>query len=272
MPNVNLEVGNKIVVTTTRGKELATVLGVNLQKPECQISPFVLEFDRIATQADIDREAEQFAKRDQVLKTAKELVQRCGLEMKLVDAEFTLDGQKTIISFVCDERVDFRDLVKELANALKTRIELKQIGSRDQAQLVGGIGGCGQECCCIRYLGNFDKVSVKMAKTQNLSLNPVKISGICGRLMCCLSYENEHYSETLQRMPKLNSKVTTPSGDGLVIYNNLLKETVNVRLFGDDPKMVEFALADLVFERQNAKPAQEANKESDEVAWNKPIC
>ena len=172
--------------------------------------------------------------------------------MKLVDAEFILDGTKVIISFVCEDRVDFRELVKQLAHTLKMKIELKQIGTRDHAKLVGGIGPCGQECCCIRFLNDFDKVSVKMAKVQNLSLNPVKISGICDRLMCCLSYENDHYIEMSAKMPKVNSTVKTTAGDGVVIYNNLFKETCIVKIKnGDDIKIMEFMLSELQFNKDN---------------------
>lgn len=268
MPNVSIHENDKVVVTTTRGKEMAVVEKINVETKDSELSTFVTQFERVATQHDLEREQEFLEKRATVLETANQVVVKCKLKMKLVDAEFTIDGQKVIISFVCDDRVDFRELVKELASVLKLRIELKQIGTRDQAKLVGGIGSCGQECCCIRYLNDFDKVSVKMAKTQNLSLNPVKISGVCGRLMCCLAYENDHYAETMQKMPKLGSKVTTPSGMGTVMYNNLLKEISSVRLDGDDYKYVNFPLSDLKFEKQNSNVPPCQAKQNCKVSEN----
>jgi cell fate regulator YaaT (PSP1 superfamily) len=166
--------------------------------------------------------------------------------MKLVDVTFTIDGSKVIINYVCEDRVDFRELVKDLASQLKLRIELRQIGIRDQAKIVGGIGFCGKECCCKKYLNDFDKVSIKMAKTQGLSLNPTKISGICGRLMCCLSYENDFYSEISAQMPKLNSRVKTKDGIGSVVYNNLLKQKVTVKVENDNEiKVMEYDLTDI---------------------------
>ena len=171
--------------------------------------------------------------------------------MKLVDVEFTLDGQKTIISFVCEDRVDFRELVKELATALKQRVELRQIGIRDQARIVGGIGVCGKECCCRQFLNDFDKVSIKMAKVQGLSLNPAKISGVCGRLMCCLAYENDTYAEAEKVMPKINSRVETKDGEGTVIFNNLLNQTVTVKFEKDNEvKTMEYKLDEIKKEKK----------------------
>ena len=188
--------------------------------------------------------------------------------MKLVDASYTLDGSKVIINYVCEDRVDFRELVKDLASQLKVRIELRQIGIRDQAKKIGGIGFCGKECCCKKYLNDFDKVSIKMAKTQGLSLNPTKISGICGRLMCCLSYENEFYAEASSKMPKLNARVKTPDGVGSVIYNNILKQLVTVKIENDnDTKINEYTLDQIVIVPKdnapfkNNKPAKEENKD-----------
>lgn len=264
-PSFALADGDSVIVTTTRGKELAVVEKCNAESGDGELSPFVTSIDRLASKEDLAKEQELLNKRDEVLELARKHVGKCGLTMKLVDSEFTIDGQKVIISFVCDERVDFRDLVKELANALKMRIELKQIGSRDQAQLVGGIGPCGQVCCCIRYLGDFDKVSIKMAKTQNLSLNPAKISGLCGRLMCCLSYENDHYSETTSKMPKVNAKVGTPSGDGVLLYNNLLKQICTVRIEGEDTKIMDFPLCDVTFQKNNNNvPPCKANQNPEQ--------
>ena len=160
--------------------------------------------------------------------------------MKIVGAEYTFDGSKIIIDFTAEERVDFRDLLKVLASELKTRIELRQIGQRDEVKIKGGIGPCGEICCCSRFLNDFEHVTVKMAKNQGLSLSPTKISGLCGRLMCCLGYENSTYEEILSRLPKLNSQVEVKSGKGTVVYLDILRERVSVKLpQGEDSFIVE---------------------------------
>ncbi len=267
--NMNFRVDDKIVVSTSRGRELATVVKPEIKANESNAqADRELTFERKAHDKDIMKNEELQSKRQEVLNDANEIVKSLKMNIKLVDAEFTLDGNKVIISFMCDDRVDFRDLVKELAQKLKLKIELKQIGSRDHAKLVGGIGPCGQVCCCIRYLSEFDKVSVKMAKQQSLSLNPVKISGICGRLMCCLSYENQQYIEISATMPSLNSIVKTPSGDGVVIFNNIIKEKTTVKVVnGDDFKILEFKLSELEFNRDDTmrkKPCAAKNDSSDQ--------
>jgi cell fate regulator YaaT (PSP1 superfamily) len=149
----------------------------------------------------------------------------------LTDAEFTFDAQKVIFYFTADGRVDFRELVRDLASHFRIRIELRQIGIRDECRMLGGVAPCGRVCCCASHLADFERVSIKMAKNQGLSLNSQKISGLCGRLMCCLAYENGHYCETAKRMPKVNGEVTTPDGTGTVLSNNVLKETVRVRVY-----------------------------------------
>lgn len=248
-PNgLKLNVNEKVVVETPNGNTIAEVREGNKEiEPEKLLAP-LSNVVRIATENDLKQMEKLESKREEVLNTTKQLIEKYSLDMKLVDCEFTLDGSKIIITYVCDDRVDFRELVKDLAGKLKSRIELKQIGIRDQAKVVGGIGACGEVCCCARYLNNFDKVSIKMAKTQNLSLNPTKISGVCGRLMCCLSYENEVYSHAIKIMPKLNSRVKTPDGEGTVLYNNLLKKLSDVRLNGDDVVVKTYELKDLQFE------------------------
>ena len=248
-PNgIKLNVGDKAVVETPNGNTLAEVSEANKQiDPETLVAP-LSNVVRRATNSDIKTMEKLESRRDEVLAATKDLILKHELDMKLVDCEFTLDGQKIVITYVCEDRVDFRELVKDLASKLKSRIELKQIGIRDQAKCVGGIGNCGEVCCCSRYLNNFDKVSIKMAKTQNLSLNPTKISGVCGRLMCCLSYENEGYADTLKQMPKVNSKVKTPDGNGTVIYNNILKKMCDVKMDGDDVVVKTYELKDVKFE------------------------
>jgi cell fate regulator YaaT (PSP1 superfamily) len=191
----------------------------------------------------------------------------------LVDVSFTLEGNKVVISYVCEDRVDFRELVKDLASQLKVRVELRQIGIRDQAKMVGGIGFCGKECCCKKYLNDFDKVSIKMAKTQGLSLNPTKISGICGRLMCCLAYENEFYSEISVKMPKINSRIKTKDGIGTNIYNNLLKQKVTVKIEKDnDITITEYDLADIeILPKLNQQPQPKKEKKEEVQKIDMPI-
>lgn len=237
----DVQVGNKVVVETIRGLEIGIVC-----RPVEEESEEVKRVIRLVTPADEKTSAELKQKESGVIKITNELISKYSLEMKLVSVSFTLDGSKVIINYICDDRVDFRELVKDLASQLKLRIELRQIGVRDQTKILGGIGMCGKECCCKEYLNDFDKVSIKMAKTQGLSLNPTKISGLCGRLMCCLSYENDFYSEISVKMPKLNSRVKTKDGEGVVVYNNLLKQKVSVRVENDnDIRVCEYDLADI---------------------------
>lgn len=236
--NVNLvNVGNKIIVETNRGLEVAKVVSKSFKEKEEaeneENQNEVFSFVRLASEKDlkIDKENEKLA--EQVKVETKKLVRKHNLEMKVSDVSVVLDKSKIIISFTAENRVDFRELVKELASMFKTRIELRQIGSRDETRVMGGFGPCGKECCCKQFLNEFEHVSIKMAKTQNLSLNPTKVSGLCGRLLCCLGYENEHYSETSKLMPKVGSAVITPIGKGKVVYNDLLKRIVQVKV-GDE--------------------------------------
>lgn len=252
--NEEIEVGKKVVVETSRGLEMGKTATKIIEVSEDKIVEPLMPIVRIATEKDFKILQEMEGKKSEIIKLTNELIQKYKLEMKVVDVEFTVDGQKTIINFVCEDRVDFRDLVKDLAGTLKQRIELRQIGIRDQAKIVGGIGSCGKEVCCRQFLNDFDKVSIKMAKTQGLSLNPTKISGVCGRLMCCLAYENEYYSEINKIMPKLNSRVKTKDGEGTVIYNNLLKQKVTVKFVNDkDTKINEYALSEISFTKSDKK-------------------
>ncbi|MEG2117277.1 MAG: stage 0 sporulation family protein, partial [Clostridia bacterium] len=206
---------------------------------------------RKATDADVAQVLKNASKREEAMKVADEKIKKHNLEMKLTDAEYTFDSQKVIFYFTAEGRIDFRELVRDLAAVFKVRIELRQIGIRDEAKCVGGIAPCGRACCCASFLGDFEKVSIKMAKTQGLSLNPTKISGLCGRLMCCLSYENEHYAETVSLMPKIGASVTTPDGKGMVQSNDLLKRIVTVRVEkGDDIEIKSYPLADVNFKER----------------------
>ena len=217
----------------------------------------------IADEKDKAHYDEVIAKSREAVKTTEEIVKRLGLEMSIVNAEYSFDLSKVVIDFIAEDRVDFRDLIKELVSTLKTRIELKQIGIREQAKIVGGIGICGRPCCCSSYLKEFEKVSIKMAKVQGLALNPQKISGACGRLMCCLSYENEFYTEVSKNMPKVNSEVTTKDGKGIVVYQNMLKETVSVKFIDKDGSTTikDYSLKDL---KQNSASQKSAKQEKVE--------
>ena len=241
-----LAVGTKVVVESSRGKELAIIATNSYEEDEDKLVLPIMPVVRVATSKDISKNDELNENKPNVYEKTNALIKKYNLDMKLVDVSFTLDGQKVVIDFVCEDRVDFRDLVKELASQLKLRIELRQIGIRDQAKAVGGLGVCGKECCCSQFLNEFDKVSIKMAKVQGLSLNTAKISGVCGRVMCCLSYENEYYSEVSAKMPKINSKVITKDGEGVVVYNNLLKQLVSVKFMDDDSiKINEYPLSEI---------------------------
>lgn len=227
-----------VIVNTAKAQELAYVVKTDIEVDEKDY-PDLKGIVRIATDKDIAKHNNLYKDYDKTLKLVKEIVASFKLNMKVCDIEFPFEGNKVVINFTSDERVDFRELVKELASKLHTRIELRQIGVRDQAKNIGGFGVCGKECCCKQYLSDFDKVSIKMAKNQNLSLNPSKISGMCGRLMCCLAYENDFYAEQNKLMPKINSRVSTPSGVGQVVYNDILKGLVNVKFEKDDMTKIE---------------------------------
>jgi len=224
------EAGEGVIVETARGTEYGTVVIPLKDVPDKNVVQPLKPVIRIANDEDKERLAKNEAKKEDALKAAAEKIKKHNLEMKLVDAEFTFDGQKVIFYFTSDGRVDFRELVRDLASHFRIRIELRQIGIREECRMLGGVAPCGRACCCSQHLPDFERVSIKMAKNQGLSLNSQKISGLCGRLMCCLSYENGHYCETAKRMPRLNSEVKTPDGTGTVINNNFLKETVKVRL------------------------------------------
>lgn len=230
--DIDLSKGDFVIVETALGQGFGVVEMVDelVEKNDSNYKKVL----RKATKNDIVQNEENKEKEKSTILEAKSLSEKYNLDMNIVNAEFSFDGSKVIIDFISENRVDFRDLVKELANKLKTRIELKQIGIRDQAKMVGGIGICGRVCCCAAHLKDFEKVSIKMAKVQGLALNPTKISGSCGRLMCCLEYENEYYSEVYPKIPKLNSTVSTPDGKGTVMYTNALKQIASVRIEAKD--------------------------------------
>lgn len=221
--------GDFVIVETARGIEFGEcVIGIKQISEESIISPLKLVL-RIATKDDIKKHKENKEKEKSAFEICLNKISEHGLNMKLIDVEYTFDNNKVIFYFTAEGRVDFRDLVKDLATIFKTRIELRQIGVRDEAKMLGGLGPCGRPLCCSTFLGDFASVSIKMAKEQNLSLNPTKISGICGRLMCCLNYEQSTYEDIRKRLPKVGSLVETERGKGEVVSNNLLKEKVAVK-------------------------------------------
>ena len=231
-------VGEPVVVETSRGTECGTVAISNREVDQPRVVKPLKKVTRPATQEDLRRVEENHKKEEKAFRIAQEKIALCKLEMKLVEVEYAFDGSKILFYFTADGRVDFRELVKELAGVFRTRIELRQIGVRDEARMLGGLGICGRPFCCAQFLDEFQPVSIKMAKTQNLSLNPTKISGTCGRLMCCLKYEQEAYEDLVKHTPKQESFVETPDGAGTVSSVNLLRQQVQVRLDSapDTPK------------------------------------
>ena len=221
--------GDFVIVETARGIEFGEcVIGMKEIPEESIISPLKLVL-RIANAEDIAKHKENKDKEKEAFDICLKKISEHGLNMKLIDVEYTFDNNKVIFYFTAEGRVDFRDLVKDLATIFKTRIELRQIGVRDEAKMLGGLGPCGRPLCCSTFLGDFASVSIKMAKEQNLSLNPTKISGICGRLMCCLNYEQSTYEDIRKKLPKVGAIVETKRGKGEVIANSVLKEKVTVR-------------------------------------------
>ena len=229
--NIDVALGDHVIVETARGLEFGTItMDLTEIKQEEVVQP-LKKIVRIADAADIKRHEENERKKARALKQCQEKINKHHLEMKLIDVEYTFDNNKIIFYFTADGRVDFRELVKDLAGVFKMRIELRQIGVRDEAKMLGGIGSCGKSLCCSTWLSDFEPVSIKMAKVQNLSLNPTKISGICGRLMCCLKYENDVYMELRKGMPDNGEKVKTRDGMGKVVETNILESKVKVRLY-----------------------------------------
>jgi len=232
--NIEVKIGDNVIVETARGMEFGTVtMGIE-EISESDIVAPLKKIVRIANEQDHKQHIENVKKKERAMRLCQEKVDKHGLVMKLIDVEYTFDNSKIVFYFTADGRVDFRELVKDLASVFKMRIELRQIGVRDEAKMLGGIGSCGRALCCHSWLADFEPVSIKMAKVQNLSLNPSKISGICGRLMCCLKYENDIYMEFRRGMPDVGEKIKTPDGMARVVDTNILENTVKVRLYTDE--------------------------------------
>ena len=234
----DLRPGDAVIVETARGLEHGSVVLGPRDVPEEQIVAPLKKVIRKASDKDVEQIAQNKTKEKEALETCAQKVAAHGLDMHLVDCEYTFDNSKIVFYFTADGRVDFRELVKDLASVFRTRIELRQIGVRDEAKILGGIGNCGREFCCRSFLGDFQPVSIKMAKEQNLSLNPSKISGVCGRLMCCLRFECDHYEDLRSGMPEVGARVVTVEGEGKVSAVNVLRNTVSVELEGG--KNMEF--------------------------------
>ncbi len=227
---LTLHTGDHVIIDTARGAEFGICAGGNHKIPVKDVVAPLRSVLRVTTAQDEKTVAENREKERRAFEVCLQKTEELGLDMQLVSAECTFDGSKILFFFTADERVDFRELVKNLASTFHTRIELRQIGVRDKAKMVGGLGICGRPFCCASFLDDFQPVSIKMAKTQNLSLNPTKISGTCGRLMCCLKYEQEAYEDLLRRTPKEESFVDTPEGRGTVVGINLLRQQVRVQM------------------------------------------
>ena len=252
--------GDHVIVETARGVEYGTVVGGIREVDDSKVVQPLKPVLRIATERDNEQEAANKGKEKEAFRICQEKIRKHGLDMKLIDAEYTFDNNKVLFYFTADGRIDFRELVKDLASVFKTSIELRQIGVRDETKILGGIGICGRRLCCHTHLSEFVPVSIKMAKEQNLSLNPTKISGVCGRLMCCLKHEEETYEDLNRRLPNIGDYVTTDDGlKGEVSSVNVLRQQVKVIVNVDDEKEIrEYPLDQLRFKKRHGR-----NKKND---------
>ena len=265
--------GDGVIVETARGTEFGDVVAPPQQLEEEKIIAPLKSVVRIATPHDREQRDKNRAKESEAYAICMEKIQAHQLEMKLVDVEYTFNGSKVVFYFTADGRVDFRELVKDLASVFKTRIELRQIGVRDEAKMLGGLGSCGRPVCCKAFLSDFTPVSIKMAKEQNLSLSPTKISGICGRLMCCLKYEQDAYESMRKQMPRTGREVITPDGTGTVLENNVITERTRVKVALSDGTfdVREYPFRELQVKNAPARPKQnEEEWEAEEDSISSP--
>ncbi len=251
-PNgIEVHNGDYVIVETDKGTELGVIVK---EKETIDASELVSPLKNVLQKAtkDMVEKAEKYdLEAKKFLPTVRNIVKEFGLDMKVVQVEASFDNSKYIVNFTAETRVDFRELVKKLAETLKKRVELRQIGSRDEVRMLGGFGPCGKVCCCVQNMGEFDHVSMKMAKNQNLSLNPNSISGLCGKLMCCIAYENPTYQESLQIMPKIGANVSTKDGQGTVVYNDLLNRNVDVKYVrGEDIEIKTYPLEEIKLKKE----------------------
>ena len=247
-----LKRGSHVIVETVRGIEYGTVVGSIREVEDEKIQQPLKPIMRVATPKDDEQDAQNREKEKSAISVAKEKIRKHELDMKLIDVEYTFDRNKIVFYFTADGRVDFRELVKDLAGVFHTRIELRQIGVRDATKMLGGLGSCGRELCCHAYMADFVPVSIKMAKEQNLSLNPGKISGMCGRLMCCLQYESDTYSWLNRKLPRVGDDVTTPYGNIAKVQSvDVLRQRVRVIVDVNDEKEIEeYAVEELKFTKR----------------------
>ncbi len=247
--------GDYVIVETARGVEFGTVVSSVREVEDDKVVHPLKPVLRVANERDLEQEQNNKRKEKEAFQICLDKIKKHNLEMKLIDAEYTFDNNKVLFYFTADGRIDFRELVKDLASVFKTRIELRQIGVRDETKIIGGMGICGRTLCCHAHLSEFVPVSIKMAKEQNLSLNPAKISGVCGRLMCCLKHEEETYEELNRRLPNIGDHVTTDDGlKGEVAGVNVLRQLVKVVVTVDDEKEIhEYKVEQLKFRRRHNK-------------------
>ncbi|UCB43544.1 MAG: stage 0 sporulation family protein [Dehalococcoidales bacterium] len=259
--DVDFELGDYVVVETARGLEVGQVAIAPKDVPESDIAKPLKPVVRKAEPTELNY-AEQFEEKErEALEICGELIAEMDLPMKLLSAEYGLDGKHLTFYFSAAERVDFRQLVRELAGRFKVRVELRQVGARDETKLLGGFGRCGRGLCCANFLSEFAPISIRMAKEQSLPLNPMKISGLCGRLLCCLAYENEQYREMQEKMPKEGQKITTATGTARVVGSNLIKETVLIEL--ESKVVVELPLNEVVFGEGKTEASAETEAEAE---------
>lgn len=253
-PNgLKLKKGDYVIVQTEKGEDLGVIVKEEYQTNHEDLVSALKNVVKVASPEMVKKAEEYDKKAAEHTQKVKEIVKSFNLDMKVVKVEANFDNSKLIINFTAENRVDFRDLVKKLAEVFKTRVELRQIGSRDEVRILGGFGPCGKICCCVQNFGEFDHVSMKMAKNQNLSLNPNSISGLCGKLMCCIAYENPTYQESIKLMPKVNSEVKTKDGVGVVIYNDLLNRKVDVKFVkGDESEIKTYSLEEIKFNKEQS--------------------
>ena len=255
--DLDIKDGDMVIVETARGVECGKVVVASHEVSEEEVVLPLKSVIRKADEEDLKHVEENKQKEVEAFSICLEKIKKHGLEMKLIDVEYTFDNNKILFYFTADGRVDFRELVKDLASVFRTRIELRQIGVRDEAKMMGALGTCGRPLCCSTHLSEFHPVSIKMAKEQALSLNPSKISGTCGRLMCCLKYEQDNYEYLLKRMPKVDAVVQTPKGPGTVVFVSLLKEMVKVKLDNEQGADIE------EYHIDNVKIVRDAEKKND---------
>lgn len=272
-PNgVQAEVGEGVIVETARGPEYGQVVMEQTQVEDDKVVTPLKNVIRKATDRDYRQMEKNKTLEQEAFSVFEQKIAEHNLVMKAISVEYAFDASKITFFFTADGRVDFRELVKSLAQHFRTRIELRQIGVRDEAKMLGGLGKCGCPVCCKRFLSEFTPVSIKMAKEQNISLNPGKISGLCGRLMCCLNYEQEYYEEMNKKMPRPNSEVTTPEGKGTVVENNVITGMVKVKLVKPDEtvEIRDYPYQELKFDKKNPKKNAKDKKAQPEKKREEP--